>query len=523
MINVLKKTLQIDYAYSVNSFIYVLQRLPIFSDLLTKDAYSSKLLKNIVGIFGITISFLRTIFLKFMYFFAIFYLSCKIAPDNLIKTFFTIYFFLTILGLFINNKLLNTSKKKYFTLILFNVDGSKFLKASILWIQLTNFILNAICIYFFMYILESPNILYGLVLLILSYSTRLIGEALNIKFYKKYNYIWYSNSSLYFPILIGLLLLACLPLIDIYIKFRYITLITIILFILSIPSLIYLLNIKDYKLIYKQLSNVTKVMNSKNDKDYLKQAMVEVKNKDKAIDEKILKDKKGYDFFNTIFFERHKEILLRSAKKYSLVLACVYGLFIYMASTKVNYLINLNVFIYYKLAWFIIIMFIVNRGAIITQAMFFNCDHAMLNYNFYREEKTIISLFKKRLLTVTKVNLLPAVVVGIGNLLILLVSHNTNILMMISQFIFIICLSIFFSVHYLTTYYLLQPFNKEMEVKKTSYSFIVMLTYGLTYSLVDIEIYTPKLALITFIVTILYTIISMFLIKKFAHKTFKLN
>ena len=47
MINVLKKTLQIDYAYSVNSFIYVLQRLPIFSDLLTKDAYSSKLLKNI--------------------------------------------------------------------------------------------------------------------------------------------------------------------------------------------------------------------------------------------------------------------------------------------------------------------------------------------------------------------------------------------------------------------------------------------------------------------------------------------
>ena len=119
MINVLKKTLQIDYAYSVNSFIYILQRLPIFSDLLTKDAYSSKLLKNIVGIFGITISFLRTIFLKFMYFFAIFYLSCKIAPDNLIKTFFTIYFFLTILGLFINNKLLNTSKKKYFTLILY--------------------------------------------------------------------------------------------------------------------------------------------------------------------------------------------------------------------------------------------------------------------------------------------------------------------------------------------------------------------------------------------------------------------
>ena len=267
MINVLKKTLQIDYAYSVNSFIFVLQKLPIFNDLITKDAYSSKEIKKIVGFFGLTFSALRALFLKFMYFFAIFYLSIKISPENIVKSFFHIYFFLTILGLFINNKLLNTSKKKYFSLILFNVDDSKFLKALIFWLQFTNLILNSICILFFMFIMESPNVLYGLILLILSYSTRLIGEALNVKFYKKYNYIWYSNSSLYFPILIGLLLLAILPVIDIYIRFRYIAVITIILFILSIPSLLYLLKIKDYKLMYKQLSMVTKVMNSKNDKD----------------------------------------------------------------------------------------------------------------------------------------------------------------------------------------------------------------------------------------------------------------
>lgn len=523
MINVLKKTLQIDYAYSVNSFIYILQRLPIFNDLLTKDAYSSKMLKSIVGVFGIIMSTLRVLFLKFMYFFAILYLSYKIAPDNVVKSFFNIYFFLTILGLFINNKLLNTSKKKYFSLILFNVDSSKFLKASLFWMQLTNLILNSIFIFLFMYLLDSPNIIYGLVLILLSYSTRIVGEALNIKFYKKYNYIWYSNSTLYFPILIGLLLLALLPYINVFIRFRYIAIITIILFILSIPSLIYLLKIKDYKLIYKQLSNVTKVMNSKNDKDYLKQAMVEVKNKDKVIDEKLLKDKKGYDFFNTIFFERHKEILLRSAKKYSIVLIILYIIFNWMALSKDSYLISLNLFINFELAWFIIIMFIVNRGAIITQAMFFNCDHAMLNYNFYREEKTIISLFKKRLSTVVKVNLLPAVVIGLGNISILLVSKNYDVMLMLTQFVYIMSLSILYSVHYLVIYYLLQPFNKEMEVKKASYSFMVMITYGLTYSLVDIELYTPLLAIITLLITVIYTVVSMFLVKKFAPKTFKLN
>ena len=127
-------------------------------------------------------------------------------------------------------------------------------------------------------------------------------------------------------------------------------------------------------------------------------------------------------------------------------------------------------------------MFIVNRGAIITQAMFFNCDHAMLNYNFYREEKTIISLFKKRLSTVVKVNLLPSIVIGLGNISILLVSKNYDVMLMITQFIYIMSLSILYSVHYLVIYYLLQPFNKEMEVKKASYSFTVMITYGLTYS-----------------------------------------
>ena len=210
MINILKKTLQIDYAYSVNSFIYVLQKLPIFNDLITKDAYSSKAIKKIVGLFGLIFSSLRAIFLKFMYFFIIFYLSVEFSQDNIVKSFFHIYFFLTILGLFINNKLLNTSKKKYFSLILFNVDADKFLKALIFWQQLTTLILNTICLFIFMNIMKSPSILYGLVLLILSFSTRLIGEYLNIKFYKKYNYIWYSNSKLYFPVLIGLLALSAL-------------------------------------------------------------------------------------------------------------------------------------------------------------------------------------------------------------------------------------------------------------------------------------------------------------------------
>ena len=168
-------------------------------------------------------------------------------------------------------------------------------------------------------------------------------------------------------------------------------------------------------------------------------------------------------------------------------------------------------------------MYFINRGAIITQAMFFNCDHAMLNYNFYKEPKTIIELFKKRLKTVTKVNLLPAFVIGTGNIILLILLKETDIIVLLSMFIFIIFLSIFFSVHYLVIYYLLQPFNKDLEVKKTSYSFVTLITYILCYNLIDLVLDIKVLSILGIIFTGVYILISMALVYKVAPKTFKLN
>ena len=288
-------------------------------------------------------------------------------------------------------------------------------------------------------------------------------------------------------------------------------------------SLIYLLKIKDYKTIYKNLSQMTNVMSSKNEKDYLKQAMVDVQKKDIKISERKLKGKSGYEYFNTIFFERHKEILLRSAKKYSLILIAIYIILIYLVIKNPTYTKEISNLLHNRLSIFIIIMYFINRGAIITQAMFFNCDHAMLNYNFYKEPKTIIELFKKRLKTVTKVNLLPAFVIGTGNIILLILLKETDIIVLLSMFIFIIFLSIFFSVHYLVIYYLLQPFNKDLEVKKASYSFVTLITYILCYNLIDLVLDIKVLSILGIIFTGVYILISMALVYKVAPKTFKLN
>ncbi len=524
MFRLLFKTLDIENTYTINSFIYILSKLPILKDLITNDIYKSKIIKGFIGVFVRLFILARAIFLKFMYYFLIFFITYKMFFSTMVSSFLHIYFVLTILGMFINNKLLNTNKKKYFSLLLFNMDATEYFRANIFYNIITNTILNTACITIFVYyFLACPTYLHCIMLIIFTLCARLIGEMMNIMFYRKYHYIWYTNNSLYFTVLVICIGSCFLPFLKLFIPLKAMYIITLLSTIMGMISLVYLLKIKDYRLIYKKLNMVTNAMDSKNEKDYLRQAMVDVREKDKIINNKKIKNKHGYDMFNTIFFERHKEILVRSARKYAFISFIVYGILSVLIIKDINYNQKIRYFLQNQLSWFVIIMFFINRGAIITQAMFFNCDHAMLQYNFYREPKTIVSLFKKRLITIAKVNLLPAFVIGIGNVVLLVLSSEYSWMIYITTFLYIILLSIFFSIHYLVLYYLLQPFNKNLEVKRASYSFATLITYMISYWLTNIVIHSLTLTIIVIIFVILYTIIALYLVKKVSPKTFKLK
>ena len=139
------------------------------------------------------------------------------------------------------------------------------------------------------------------------------------------------------------------------------------------------------------------------------------------------------------------------------------------------------------------------------------------------EDLLLLELFKKRLITVVKVNLLPALVIGIGNIILLTISKNEySILTMLTTFTFILSLSIFFSVHYLVIYYLLQPYNQNMELKKASYTIVTLITYVLTYILTDLVLTSELLSIFGILFVVIYVIISLLLVYKIAPRTFKL-
>ena len=176
------------------------------------------------------------------------------------------------------------------------------------------------------------------------------------------------------------------------------------------------------------------------------------------------------------------------------------------------------------LPYFVFIMYLINRGSTITQAMFMNCDHSMLTYRFYRQPDAILGLFKVRLKTIVKINLMPALVIACGLPFLLFATGGTEYpLNYLLLFVSILAMSVFFSVHHLVLYYLLQPYNIHMESKSGVYTATNWLTYLACYMFIRVRIPTLIFASLTILFSAVYIIVALLLVYKYAPRYFKLK
>jgi len=521
MINILKTSFNIDMTYAINSFIYNIKRIPILGVFLPNDMYERKFLKKVIQFLILSYRLFKTLFFKFMYFSFIFIISMNLFSSNVESSFIYIFVIFTLIGIIISNRLLNASSRNYFSIILFGMDSKQYVKSN-LFLEFLN-----ILIFNFIFLLGFGKVLnidiYSVILLsIFSSFSKIICEGLHLKYYQRYKALLLTNSK-YLLIVLGLLFTLILPYFNIYISRDILFIITIFSIILGVISYRYLNRFHDYKLVYKRINTERAVMADDDEIAYSKQDYIEIKDKDKFVNQKKILGKKGYDLFNTIFFERHKQILLRSAHIYSVIILGIIILFSIILIVIPEFRGNVNNMLHNRLAIFVFIMYFINRGMVVTRAMFFNCDHAMLTFNFYREPKVILNLFKKRLITIIKINLIPSVVIAIGLILLLYISGGSDIINYIMIFFFIIILSVFFSVHYLVLYYLMQPFTKDLKMNDFRYSLVSFFTYFIAYNMIDIKLSSTIFCFVSIVFTMLYIIISLIVVYKVAYKTFRLK
>ena len=153
-----------------------------------------------------------------------------------------------------------------------------------------------------------------------------------------------------------------------------------------------------------------------------------------------------------------------------------------------------------------------------------NCDHSMLTYSFYKQPRFILKLFQIRLREIIKVNLLPALVIGGGLALLLFASGGTeNPLNYAVLFVSILVMSVFFSVHYLTIYYLLQPYNAGTEMKSGTYRLVLIATYAVCYMLMQVRMDTLLFGAAAILLCAAYCAAACLLVYRLAPKTFRLR
>lgn len=301
--------------------------------------------------------------------------------------------------------------------------------------------------------------------------------------------------------------------------------ISIIIFLACIPlgvaGAIKVLSFGDYRAINQELlSGLTNQMDSSAKTQIIKQA----NEKKISADTSITSNRKGFEYLNELFIKRHRKILWNSTKKISYVCTFLVIGVLMVAFLSPDLKPKINGMVMTWLPYFVFILYAINRGTSFTQALFMNCDHSLLTYSFYKQPKFILRLFQIRLREIMKINAVPALVIGIGLALILFATGGTdNPLNYVVLIVSILCMSLFFSIHYLTIYYLLQPYNAGTELKSGTYKIILWATYFVCFYIMKLRMPIMVFGVMTIVFCILYSIVASILVYRFAPKTFKIR
>lgn len=524
MINSFITSFKLRNTYRANSIIYSIKQFPIINKILPNSLYKNKGLKIFTSIISILLEIIFTFIGKFLYVWLVIFSMLTVYSIEKVDLFLHIFLFLTIGGAFMNTYMLNPTKDKYYAIVIMNFDAKKY-GLSNYYYQLLRVIIGFMPFTILFGLTINMPLWLCILLPFFVVAVKLIVMNYCIWDFKRTKKT--KNENIPTPVVwtiiaICVLLAYGLPSLNIVINQTIFLSMFIITIFLGIYSISVIYNFKDYKKMYKQLlteTNVYAVENNTGTKT-LKDASL----KQIELDNSYTSNKTGFSFFHELFVKRHRKILTKAVKKQSVIILLIFVVLFILI--KVNPAIKepFNRITLVYLPYFVFIMYLINRSSSVTQAMFMNCDHSMLTYRIYRTPKVILGVFKERLKTLITINLLPAILIGIGLAMLLYISGGTdNAMNYLIIIVSIIAMSIFFSVHYLVLYYLLQPYNASTEIKSSTYKVAQAITYIVVYWFIGVQIPTFYFGIAMIIFCVGYSLISLFIAYKYAPKTFKLR
>ncbi len=522
----MNKTLRISFSlkntYRVNGILYSIRQIPLLKKVVPVNLYGVRGPKIFANILSVIWEILSAFLGKFLYFITM-VIGGGILYENLPAQplFLHILVCLTVIGCFSNTFMFNPTRDKYYAMILMGMDARAYTLVNYGYAILKTFV-GFLPFSILFGRLQGIHPLICLLIPFFVSGLKLAAAARSLMYYEKTGQALSENNlgKLGWTVLAVLLAAAYgLPAVGITLPMTVSVGIMVFSVVWGGFSIRKILKFDSYRDMYRQL--LIKFMNQM---DAVKNASSQASQKVISIETGITSQKKGAEYLNELFIKRHQKILWKSSRKIALISGCViFGMLLaFYLRPEMKHSVNGMLLTY--LPYFVFIMYMINRGTGFTQALFMNCDHSLLTYPFYKHPGFILKLFKARLKEIIKVNLLPAVVIGTGLAGLLYASGGTeNPVNYGVLLVSIISMSIFFSVHYLTIYYLLQPYNAGTEMKSGTYRIILWATYFVCLWMTNLKMSTLIFGITMIGFSGLYCVAACILIYKFAPKTFRLR
>lgn len=519
---------------TANLLVYYIRKLPFMSKVISAQFYANNNMKRIMAIIARILITLGKFATSFAYVGLVIYwpttLLGELTQQEQWGYFVHMFFMISFIAAGVSSAIiLEPKRSKYITVKLMRMSPTQYMKATLAYKYISFFIFLTPAMLVFGLIVGGSIV--QLILLVAAATMwRIVCEYLHLVYFnktgntlvKQTGIVWLCLALCY-AVAYSPLWLAITPFTSTLLLEYYLVIIFIALGLIMIFQL---KRYNDYRSVVDAatkrddpLLNMGQLMADAN------KANVQTNAKDYAVetsDQQKINTKEGYAYLNALFFARHRRIVRRPLQ-IRLYIVMIIGLVGVVASLLVQpfaqlYVENLGI-ITSALA---LAMLYISVGERTCKALFFNCDLSMLKYSFYRS--AALQHFRIRLYILSKQNLMLGTSLAIALSLIYFVSggHFMNVELLL-LWICSLSLAIFFSVHHLFLYYILQPYTTELNLKNPLFfvvTFIVSAACGVS---VFLQAQAPLYTTAVVILTVFYTLLGLQLVHKYGHRTFRVK
>ena len=562
MFDLMYQQMQIAFAEEINKFIYTLKNIPFIGKYIPEELYARVALKRAFAVFAGICSIIGDILNKLCYFIFAIVIGVIILVDEKTgfgesgKIILWIFFFMNILaGSFVNSKICACDEKDYLFVGLLRIDARKYFLLKVFKSQITQIIYYTVFMFVAQHIFDG-DIKNTLLYMVGFAAFRFIGEAfrlyLNDRFgmpFTDKNKLLYILYNAYTVVIFFaaygttfVLLFLKYPMEMKKIVFPDICVIAanpvfiVVSLILAAFSIRYIINYKNYPFVAKRLAGFSTVMQQKAEVEEVSKVNKNIEADDlskKETGQKIFEEKEGYEYLNAIFFERHKKIFSRPRKlktviSFIIMAASIVGLIVFKAGSTAK---EFNSFandmwnaMDRVMTIFVFLMYCITSGRSITRALFYNCDHSLMKYGYYRRPDAILKNFRIRLRFMLKSELPMVVVLCVGFVIdTIIIGKADQWVKLLSIIACIVLLSIFYSVVYLCMYYIFQPYTEGGKETGVGYSVCKGVIYVASYSCLQIDTLPQYFAAIIMVITVVGLVAGYALAYLMAPKRFVLK